>query len=90
MLKAQLDHYDDLPNDVRKLAEFSSQTNGLDLAGRFIRNDKGEAVINFGRYKGQLAAKVMETDHGFYDWVQKGDFPRDTKRILTKIKLGQL
>ncbi|MBD5248572.1 MAG: 3'-5' exonuclease [Barnesiella sp.] len=90
VLKAQLDHYDDLPNDVRKLAEFSSQTNGLDLAGRFIRNDKGEAVINFGRYKGQLASKVMETDHGFYDWVQKGDFPRDTKRILTKIKLGQL
>lgn len=90
VLKAQLDHYDDLPNNVAALAEFSAQNNGLDLAGRFVKNEKGEAVINFGRYKGQVARSVMETDRGFYDWVQKGDFPRDTKRILTKIKLGQL
>ena len=84
VLMAQLDRYDDLPNDIGFLSEYSSQSNNVDLAGRLIRNDKGEILINFGKYKGMLAKKVLETDSGYYGWTE------DTKRAFTKLKLGQL
>ena len=90
VLKAQLDRYSDLPNDVEKLSEYTTHNNNVDLMGRLIRNEKGEIVINFGKYRGMLAAKVLKEDTGYYGWILQGDFTEDTKRIFTKIKLGQM
>lgn len=90
VLKAQLDKYPDLTNDVAFLSEFSAQNHNVDLAGRLVRSDDGRILINFGRYKGMEAKKVIETDTGYYGWIMQGDFTRDTKRVFTKIKLGQL
>lgn len=90
VLQAQLDRYGDLPNDVAALAEFSSQNNNVDLAGRLIRDENGRILINFGKYKGMEAKKVLNTDSGYYGWVMQGDFTHDTKRVFTKLKLGQL
>lgn len=87
VLKAQLDRYPTLKNDVNYLSEFSSFTNNVDFAGRLIYNEKKEEVINFGKYKGRLVTEVLKTDPNFYDWVMKGDFPLNTKNALTKIKL---
>ena len=49
VLKAQLDRYPDLKNDMKFLSEYSSFTNNVDFAGRMIYNDKGEEMINFGK-----------------------------------------
>ncbi len=87
VLKAQLDKYDDLENDVNKLASFSVQNANLDFAGRIIKNSKGEAVFNFGKYKGKAVAEVFRSDPGYYSWMMNADFPLYTKKILTKIKL---
>lgn len=87
VLMAQLDRYDDLPNDVDKLAEYSSQTKNVDLMGRLIYDDQHREVINFGKYKGQLAADVLRRDPGYYNWIRQGDFPSNTKRAFTAIKL---
>ncbi len=89
VLKAQLDHYDDLPNDIEALSEFSSMNRNVDLAGRLIYNDKREEVINFGKYKGQLAAEVLRKDPGYYSWIMQGDFPQNTKDVFTNIKLRE-
>lgn len=90
VLKSQLDYYKgDLQNDVTALAEFSKINNFIDLAGRMIRNDKGEAIFNFGKYKGQLVKEVLKKDPSYYDWIQKNDFSIDTKNHLTKIKLTE-
>lgn len=90
VLKAQLDKYPDLENDVLKLAEFSSQAKNVDLAGRLVRDEKGRIVINFGKYKGRPVEDVLREDAGYYGWIQQGDFTNDTKQKFTKIKLGQL
>lgn len=90
VLQAQLDRYPDLENDIAKLSDFSSQNRNVDLAGRLVRNDKDVIVINFGKYKGMPAAKVLEEDSGYYGWILQGDFTEDTKRTFTKLKLGQL
>jgi DNA polymerase-3 subunit epsilon len=87
ILKAQLERYPDLKNDVVSLSEFSSFGNNVDFAGRMVYNDKGEEVINFGKHKGLLVAEVLQRDPGYYSWIMNGDFPLNTKKMLTEIKL---
>lgn len=87
VLKAQLDRYPDLQNDIEWLSEYSSHTNNVDLAGRIIKNEKGEPVFSFGKYKGMLVQDVILRDPGYYGWIMQGDFAADTKHELTKIKL---
>lgn len=87
VLKAQLDRYDDLPNDMEALSEYSSQNRNVDLAGRIIYNEDRKEVINFGKHKGRLVEDVLRTDLGYYDWMMKGDFAQNTKDVLTNIKL---
>ena len=87
VLKAQLDRYSDLPNDIDALSDFSSQNRNVDLMGRLIYNDKRQEVINFGKYKGKLAEEVLRSDPGYYSWILQGDFPQNTKDAFTKIKL---
>jgi len=48
ILKAQLDRYPTLQNDMAALAEFSSHNKNVDFAGRIIYNDKKVEVFNFG------------------------------------------
>lgn len=59
----------------------------VDLAGRMIINDKGEEVFNFGKHKGLPVLDVLKKEPSFYDWMLKGEFPLDTKRRLTEIRL---
>ena len=59
----------------------------VDLAGRLVFNDQGIEVFNFGKHKGKPVAEIFKREPGYYDWMMKGDFPLDTKRKLTKIKL---
>jgi DNA polymerase-3 subunit epsilon len=85
VLRSQLDKYDTLKNDVDYLASFSL-TKNIDLAGRVSRNDNGEPVFNFGKYKGQTVESVFKKDVGYYNWIMQGDFPQNTKDVLTQLK----
>lgn len=87
VLMAQLDKYDDLPNDMEELSKFSRQNRNVDFMGRLIYNDNDEEVVNFGKYKGKLAEEVLQKDPSYYDWIMKGDFPQNTKDCFTRIKL---
>lgn len=76
-----------IQNDMEVLHQLTTSSM-IDLAGRMIRNEKGEAVINFGKHKNKLVLDVLKGEPSYYDWVMKGDFPLDTKRRLTEIKLS--
>lgn len=89
VLKAQLDRYPQLKNDVQSLSAFSSFTRNVDFAGRMIYNDKGEEVFNFGKYKGQLVTEVLKRDPGYYGWIQSSDFSLNTKAALTRIRVRE-
>jgi len=90
VLKAQLDRYpDDLQNDIDFLSKYSSFTNNVDYAGRFIYNDAGEEVVNFGKYKNQKVVDVMKKDPSYYGWIINSNFPLNTKKVLTAIKLRE-
>ena len=87
VLKAQLDKYPSLKNDVEYLSAFSTQSKNVDLAGRFVYNNAGVEVFNFGKYKGRPVEEVLSTDPGYYGWMMNGDFALNTKQVLTQIKL---
>ncbi len=87
VLKAQLDRYPDLENDIDFLSKYSTRNETADFAGRIIYNDKGEEVFSFGKYKGQSVEKIFASDPNYYDWMMNGDFPQYTKKVITEIKL---
>jgi DNA polymerase-3 subunit epsilon len=91
VLKAQLDKYEDLENDIEKLAaEYSFFNNNVDLAGRIILDEKGVEVFNFGKHKGKAVREVLKNEPSFYAWMMDADFPLNTKQVLTKIRLKEL
>jgi DNA polymerase-3 subunit epsilon len=59
----------------------------VDLAGRFVFNNEGQEIFNFGKHKGKTIEQVFKEEPGYYDWMMKGDFALDTKRKLTQVKL---
>lgn len=89
VLQSQLERYPELQNDVEFLSKFTAQSNNVDFAGRIIYNEKGEEVINFGKYKGQKVTDVLKKDMGYYGWIMDSDFTLHTKKVLTNIKLRE-
>lgn len=76
----------EIKNDMEVLHKLTA-SDLVDLAGRMVLNKKGEEVINFGKHKGKTVTDVLKAEPSYYDWVMNGDFPMDTKRKLTEIKL---
>ncbi|WP_297334971.1 3'-5' exonuclease [Algoriphagus sp.] len=76
-------------NDMKKLHELINEKM-VDLAGRFIFNSEGVEIFNFGKHKGKTIEQVLKEEPGYYDWMMRGDFPLDTKRKLTQVRLRSL
>ncbi len=74
-----------IENDMGILHNLTT-SNRVDLAGRMILKDDVE-TFNFGKHRGKPVMEVLQKEPSFYDWMMKGDFPLDTKRRLTQIKL---
>jgi DNA polymerase III subunit epsilon len=90
VLKAQLDKYPDLAPDIDGLSAFSSHTSNVDFLGRIVIDDKGTEVFNFGKHKGKPVEEVFEKEPSYYNWMMNGDFPLNTKQVLTAIKLRKI
>ena len=85
VLKAQLDRYPEaLKNDVDQLSSFAKRRL-VDFSGMLIRNEAGEAIVNFGKHKGKSAREVFNSDPSYFAWVQQGNFTLDTKAQFEKL-----
>ena len=100
VLLAQIERYENIPftdksgktyipvvNDIDALHQFTYLHDCVDFAGRMVYNDKGEEVFNFGKHKGKRVVDIFKVEPSYYDWMMKGDFPLNTKRKLTEIRL---
>ena len=86
VLKGQLDKYGDaLKNDVNALSSFGSKKS-IDFAGYLIQGDDGDAVINFGKFKGKKARDVYNTERSYFSWIQNGAFMLDTKKQFARLE----
>ncbi|WP_452228163.1 MULTISPECIES: exonuclease domain-containing protein [unclassified Lacinutrix] len=90
VLKAQIEKYDELENDTKFLAEFSSRKKFADFAGFLAFNKKGEECFSFGKHKNKRVVDVLKDEPGYFGWLLNADFPLYTKKVLTAIKLRSL
>ncbi len=87
-----------LPNDMDYLHEISHHDKNIDFAGRIVWREttdkEGNTVereaFNFGKYKDQFVADVLSKDPSYYSWMMNADFPRNTKQVLTRIRMKAL
>lgn len=89
VFKSQLLKYQQLEKNVDFLHKFSGQSDMVDLAGRMVLNEKGEPTFNFGKHKGKTVLSIFKTDPSYYDWMMKNDFPLQTKKVLTQLRLKE-
>ncbi len=85
ILYAQLAKYPQLGNTVDSVLKTIGEDNIIDFARRFIFDEKGVEVFNFGKHKGRPVADVLKAEPQYYDWMMKGEFPMNTKQKLTEI-----
>ncbi|MCG8575069.1 MAG: ribonuclease H-like domain-containing protein [Flavobacteriales bacterium] len=87
ILKAQLEKYEEVKNDVDFLQEFSrnGKNKVIDFVGRLAENEKGEVIYNFGKHSGKTVKDVFRSEPGYHRWMLDNDFPLYTKNILKKI-----
>ena len=90
ILKAQLERYPDLSKDMRELSEYTTRKKSVDFAGFIVLEKDNEECFSFGKHKGQKVEKILETEPGYFGWIQNADFPLYTKKVLTAIKLRKL
>lgn len=85
VLKAQLDRYDTLKNDVKALSSYVPKRY-VDFSGQLIYDDKGEVLINFGKHKGRSAREVYRSEPSYFAWIRQGKFSLDTKTQFAKLE----
>ena len=88
VLKAQVDHYDDLPNDIDYLASYSKMGRTADVAGNIVLDDKERPCFNFGKYKGRPVDEIFRIEPSYYNWIMDGKFASSTKKFVTELKLN--
>lgn len=79
--------YEPVKNDIESLHKLTS-SNMVDFAQRMAINKDGDIVFNFGKNTGKKVTDVLKREPQYYDWIINNDFPLDTKRKLTEIKLS--
>ncbi len=86
---AKGEEYEPIKNDIEALHELSSGKM-VDFAQRMTYNKEGEIVFNFGKNAGKKVIEVLKKEPQYYNWIINNDFPLDTKRKLTEIKLSMI
>lgn len=79
--------FEPVVNDVEKLTEINIKTKNADLAGRIAFDEKGNEIFTFGKHKDKTVVDVFTKEPAYYNWIMNGDFPRYTKKVITKIRL---
>ena len=83
VLKAQMQKYPTLPQDVPAMDEFLVPHDPLNAdRNGMLRWVNGELTINFGRKKGAILRKMLMEDPGYLRWIMKGDFDTEVRMIV--------
>ena len=80
----QIKRYPHLGNTLDSILKFTGEEKIVDFARRFVFDDNGVEVFNFGKHKGRPVSEVLKAEPQYYDWMMKGDFPLHTKQKLRK------
>jgi DNA polymerase-3 subunit epsilon len=82
---SQIERYPQMGNSLDSILAVIGEDKVVDYARRFIFDEKGVEVFNFGKHKGRPVVDVLKAEPQYYDWMIRGDFPLHTKQKLTEI-----
>ena len=85
VFEAQVQRYQKLGDTIDSILTVIGEEKIVDYARRFVFDDKGIEVFNFGKYKGKPVVDILRNEPQYYDWMMKGEFPMHTKKKLTEI-----
>ena len=68
-----------------ELHDFALGTDMIDFSGKLKKNDAGQIIMNFGKYKGQLVKEVFKIDRGYFTWILGTDLTQHTRTIFLTI-----
>lgn len=89
ILEAQLKKYKHLPRDVPGLNTYC-----VPKDNRYVTSDRkfywrnGEAVLSFGKHRGQTLQWLVENERDYLLWMQNGDFSEETKAVIADALQG--
>lgn len=82
VLFAQVDYYENVPQDIEGLAKLCRDKDYADLAGRLGYDNEDEVVFKFGKYKGMRVMDVFRREPSYFTWIMNSDFPVGTKALV--------
>ena len=90
VLQGQMKKYSDLPNDMEELGEYCSrkEPNWIDSTGKF-KWSEGVAIIAFSKHAGTPIKELAISEPGFFKWILKNSFTKDTKKIAQDALIGK-
>lgn len=91
VLFAQVKRYEDLPQDMGALHVYCNRQDRryVDNRRKFIWRD-GEAVLNFGKHKGELLRDLVRQQPDYIQWiVSEGKFDQEVVDICWKAQQGE-
>lgn len=87
ILEGQLARYADLPREPAAI-DALFRPPWIDSEGKFAWRG-GEAVLNFGRRRGQTLRAVAAEDPTYFEWMLNADFPEDAQEIARRVLRGE-
>ena len=93
ILRGQLTQNESLPTQPNALARWlrGDRPASIDPEGKFVWSPDGEALINFGRYRGHRLADLAESKADYLAWVaSNNEFGEDVRRIATSAIEGDV
>lgn len=90
ILAAQLQRYDDLPEDISRLEEavHPKDPSWADAEGKLVW-EGNNVIIAFGKYRGTSLQQLTHRDRDYLQWILDGGFDTSTKAVIRKALDGE-
>ncbi len=93
ILEGQLSSHKDLPSDPAGLAGWIRGViaEAIDPEGKFVWSQEGDALINFGRFRGHRLSAVRESQPDYLTWMaSNNEFSKEARRIAASAVEGTM
>lgn len=80
-----ISHGTPIVNDVKKIVEFTSNGNSVDVTNRLKYDANGDIVFNFGKHIGKRVIDIITADKQYYNWILEKDFSVQVKQTLKRL-----
>jgi len=93
ILQGELRSSPNVPSTPRELANWAKgiDDTAIDSEGKFIWSEEGDALVNFGKHRGERLIEVVNNDTPYLNWVSGSDnFEPDVRKIAESAASGYL